>query len=86
MPDQKMTYGQRKFDLQFFLQKNSKVHVSMKVSKLCIAVQAEAIREFANSIEISRLWKINSTTVDQYLLEHGYIEPKTEPEEGKEDE
>lgn len=91
MPEQKMTYEER-------LDKTArKIHAAGTcyapyspqyrgfdnevAARDEIKRQADAIRDFANNCEFVEF--LNHTSVDAYLLEHGYIDPKTEEDEKK---
>lgn len=70
MPEQKMTYQERVKEMTEFMRLES------HRGRLGVAMQAKAIRE------IFREWIPNDWLSDEEfeneLLEHGYIEPKTE--------
>ncbi len=97
MSEQKMSYEERrqkaaqlhvdKWNQRGYLDANGEAYLMATLNEMLeeaettIAAQAEAIRE--------ALWEylpedaIPSIEIDRYLLEHGYIEPKTEGD-GKE--
>lgn len=88
MPEQKMTYQER---LDSVIKELYYLPVERwgelgehATAKLIIASQAEAIREaMMHAFESCGIYtEIAKTTIDWYILEYGYIEPKTE-EDGK---
>ncbi|ACU61298.1 hypothetical protein [Chitinophaga pinensis] len=70
MPEQKMTYQERKMKLAFNFDDMENAD-EYDAAAFTIEKQVEAIREFAKSegfhLEPIEIW----------LLEHGYIDPKT---------
>lgn len=77
MTKQKMTYQERVDDEVGEVSNSTEHYIWTQRAKRNIAAQAEAIREFAKSegfhLEPIEIW----------LLEHGYIEPKTDQDDSK---
>lgn len=71
MSEQKMSYVQRVAELRDRMRKKNSLRIYDAAAKEAVAAQAEAIRE-ALKLFRAPVW------TEQYLLEHGYIEPKTE--------
>lgn len=81
MSEQKMSYVQRVAELRDRMRKKNSLRIYDAAAKEAVAAQAEAIREF-NKHLIPDWSEENepfaNEVIDQYLLEHGYIEPKNE--------
>lgn len=77
MPEQKMTYEERK-ESEFVSMQTDTGYASWTMAERNITKQAEAIREYAYSMftDTGQADEVLEWEIDSWLLEHGYIEPK----------